>query len=210
MTPVDHAVIGTESAAVDLKMPAPGDQGYDEWRKTGKLPEGQDLEVEQETPPKKETPAASETPSATESDVTIPSEEVETAAASEPARPQQGKKKDAAARVKELLDERKEDQRLLRDALQRLARLELPEKRETQASQPATETEKKPKAEAAKPEPQIDDKGPDGKPKYATYAAYQKDWSAWVRDEAIREARAAATDTTAKSQKERELSLIHI
>ena len=190
--------------AVDLKMPAPGDAGYDNWRKTGKLPEAKEIEAEQETPPKKETPAASETPSATESGVTIPPEEVETAAASEAARPQKGRS-DADARVKKLLSERKEDQRLLRDALERLARLELPDKRDTPSSQAAPEAEKKPKAEAAKPEPQLDDKNPDGTPKFKTYSEYQKDWSKWVMGEAVREAKAAATDTTSKSQKQQEM-----
>jgi hypothetical protein len=189
---------------VDLKMPAPGDQGYDEWRKTGKLPEAQEIEAEQETPPKKETPAASETPSATESAVKQPAEEVETAAASEAARPQKGRT-DSEARVKKLLSERKEDQRLLRDALERLARLELPDKRDTPPAPAAPEGEKKPKAEAAKPEPQLDDKGPDGAPKYKTYSEYQRDWSKWVMGEAVREAKAAATDTTSKSQKQQEM-----
>jgi hypothetical protein len=193
MTPVDQL------ENVDIKMPAPGDAGYDEWRKTGKLPDTSSEETE-ETPTNKETPAVSEVPSAVETDVDTPSVETETVTAPEAVRPQQ-KKRDADARVKELLAQRKEDQKLLREALGKLAKLEVPER---PASQVVTEPEKKSAKNEAKPEPQLDDKNADGSPKYTKYVDYQKAWSGWVRDEAIREAKAAASDHTTKTQKEQQ------
>ena len=38
VTPVDSA------SAIDFEMPKPGTEGYDEWRKSGKLPEEKSAE----------------------------------------------------------------------------------------------------------------------------------------------------------------------
>lgn len=198
MTPLNNAVMGTESAAVDLKMPAPGDNGYEEWRKTGKLPES---EGEPEEKAEKETPQVQEheTGSLEEED-SATSDSVTPAAASEAARPQKGKKT-ADARKAELSNE-------IRDLANQAAELrKIVEEARTQASAPReTKQEAQPAADAkkseAKPEPQLDDKNSDGSPKYKTFGEYQKDWSKWVFSEAERRSAAVTTEHLTKTQLE--------
>ncbi len=205
-----NAVIGSESATenLDLKMPAPGDAGYDEWRKTGKLPEAdgsesaaEDKEIEHEETQDQEP----EEPSS-EAEASAASEhESEEIAAPEAARPQKGKK-DAAARLREVLEERKADRALLRKLTEQIAELKSPSSVKPE-SRPAAEVEKPAESEAkskGKPEPQIDDKKSDGTPKYKVWGEYQKDHDTWVAEEAVRRALAAVAEHTTKTQAEQQ------
>jgi hypothetical protein len=197
MTPLNNAVMGTDSAAVDLKMPAPGDQGYDEWRKTGKLPELAEAEPVEHAEEKPETQVQEHETRSSEEEESAPSASV-TAAASEAARPQKGKKT-ADARKAELNAEIRELTRKAADLRQSLTQPSV-----TPESRPAAEPEKKTEPARGKAEPQLDDKNTDGTPKYKIYAEYQKDWSNWVMKEAVREARAAASEHTTTAQKQQE------
>jgi hypothetical protein len=203
------AVNPSESAAenaVDLKMPAPGDKGYDEWRKTGRMPSADDSEAateeKEEVEEKPETQVQEQEEPSSEEEASAASEhESEEIAAPEAARPQKGKK-DAAARLREVLEERKADRALLRKLTEKLAVLEAPTSVKPE-SRPAAETETTAKSEA-KPEPQIDDRDAKGQPKFKTYGEYQNAWRQWVHEEAVRAAREEATSHTTKAQQEQQ------
>ena len=66
-----HAVTGSDSATVDFEMPAPGTPGYDEFRKTGKLPSPGDS-----APPKAVVPEATPDPESLEEEDSAPSDAV--------------------------------------------------------------------------------------------------------------------------------------
>jgi hypothetical protein len=199
MIPLNHAVMGTESAAVDFKMPAPGDAGYDEWRKTGKLPEFQEAEPEKQIEEKKPQVQEHETRSLEEAEDSATPASVKPAA-SEAARPQKAKK-DGEARKAELNQEIRELAKTAADLRKAIAEArQAPPVRETKPeAQPAAE---KPEAKAgeAKPEPQLTDKNPDGTPKYKLWGEFQKDHDKWVISEAVREARAATSEHLTKTQ----------
>lgn len=201
MTPLNNAVMGTESAAVDFKMPAPGEAGYDEWRKTGKLPEFQEAERVEDKKPEPQV-QEHETRSSEEDAEESATPASVTPAASEAARPQKGKKT-GEARKAELNTEIRE---LAKTAAE--LRKVIAEGREAAASregkpaaQPAAE---KPEVKAgeAKPEPQITDKNPDGSPKYKLWGEFQKDHDKWVISEAVREAKAATSEHLTRTQLE--------
>lgn len=202
MTPLSNAVTGTESAAVDFKMPAPGDQGYDEWRKTGKLPELQEAEPAEKHPEEKHEEVQEHELGSLEAEESATSESV-TRAASEAARPQKGKKPSAEERKTQLSAEIRELANTAADLRRAIAeaRTQTPASRDTkQEAQPAAEV----KAEAGKalPEPQLDDKNADGSSKFKLYGEYQKAWSKWSHDESVRLALAAVTEHTTKTQAE--------
>lgn len=120
-------------AAVDFDMPAPGDAGYEEWRKSGKLPSPEDKPAPKE--PVTQKPEEIE-----------PEEEAETAAAkpvehrAESATAPPQRKKNAEARLKELLEERKHDRELIRQLTEKVS---APSSSVTPISQPAAKEEKK-------------------------------------------------------------------
>lgn len=166
-------------AAIDFEMPAPGSPGYDEYRKTGKLPE-----VEESAPQEKVVPEKIEVEAKHE-----PEQQAEAAAAHEPAEiaaesataPTQ-KKKDAAARLQEVLAERKKDRELIRQLTEKLTGTS----REAPASQSATEAPKPAAKSEASPKPKIDDVDAQGKPKFKTYGDYEDARDEWNRQELLR------------------------
>lgn len=178
----------------------------DTWRKTGDIPEAKvkPAETSVAAPPKPEAPAApiEIVDKDQDDEISVPDPEVpakvEAAPAPEAGRSQ--KKITAEARLKEVLADRKKDRELLRELTEKLARTPpsvMP------PSQPAAE-EAKPvavKAPEASVEPKFDDKGPDGKPLYPLWGDFQSAWSKWVRTEAVREAKAAASEHTTQTQK---------
>jgi hypothetical protein len=188
-----ETAVNLSDSASDFEYPAPGAPGYDEFRKTGKLPS----HVEDSAPPKKEVAAPEvteeiEAPESLEEEADSAPAEVVTRAESAPAKPQ---KKTGEQRKSELNAE-------IRELIRKRDALLAPAPSVTAAPQPAAE--KPVKADEGKPEPALDDKGKDGKPLYATFADYQKAWTKWVRGEVVREARAAATEHTTASQKQME------
>jgi hypothetical protein len=139
-----NAVTLTDSAsAVDFDIPKPGVEGYEEWRKTGKLPEKSASEPEKdEKPPKQEAPEEIE-----------PSEDVEESAPSKPpvradsgsAKPQ-GKKKTGDERFQELANSNRELRELNQKLLERIEqRLSQTEVRDVKAAPQAAEKKAKPK-----------------------------------------------------------------
>ena len=176
----NDAVTMTDSASVDFEMPAPGMPGYEEFRKTGKLPE-----VEESAPQEKVEPEKIEVETEHE-----PEQEAEAAAAKEPAEiaaesataPTQRGKKDAAARLQEVLAERKKDRELIRQLTEKLTG----PSRETPHSQAATEPEKPAAKAEATPKPKIDDLDAQGKPKFKTYGDYEDARDEWNRQELLR------------------------
>ena len=139
--PTNNAVNQTDSAsAIDFEMPAPGTEGYDEWRKSGKLPDGKPVEHEEVTPKVQEE----EIESLEEEPESATGKPAVTRAVPAAAKPQ-GKKKTGDERIQELANRNRE----LLERLERLERAPQPSaepKREAAASQPAAETKKaKPK-----------------------------------------------------------------
>ncbi len=198
MRPVEAAnALESAASSVDFELPAPGTSGYDEWRKTGKLPEVEAVEVEEIKPPKTEAPAASEEHSAEVEDVDVPPATEEIAPAPEAGKPQ-GKKKDAAARLQEVLAERKKDRELIRQLTEKLTVTPSV----TPQSRAAAEPEAKPAADtAAKPKPKIDDLDAQGKPVFKTYAQYEDARDEWNRGELLRlvEEKQTKTQQSAKA-----------
>ena len=143
--PASNAVTPTDSAsALDFEFPAPGSEGYDEFRKTGKIPEAKPAEEEIE-PKKPESSEAAESATA-KPVVTRPESATGT---------QQGKKKGGDERFRELANKNRELLERL-EALER-NRTSSEERREPVAS-PAPE-------KAAKTKPKLSDNDPKtGKP----------------------------------------------
>ena len=151
VTPAESAPAIEESpveVSVQERLDHATSKELDTWRKTGDIPAVKIKEPE----PKTETPAPSKESTAAKPGENEPPAKVETAPASEPARTQ--RKKDAAARVQELLADRKRDreerEELRRELDELKSKVSQPvEKRETAASQPvngkATEGKAKPK-----------------------------------------------------------------
>jgi len=130
------AVTPTDSAsAIDFDVPAPGQDGYEEWRKSGKLPEAKE-------PEHREEPEVQEPESSEEEAESATAKPAVTRADSAPVK-QQGKKKSGDERIRELANTNRELQDRI-DALERRNSAEV--KRETAAPQPAAEEKKaKPK-----------------------------------------------------------------
>src|ERR1035438_5627129 len=130
--PTNNAVNQTDSAsAINFEMPAPGTEGYDEWRKSGKLPDGKPIEHEEVTPKVQEE----EIESLEEEPESATGKPAVTRAVPAAAKPQ-GKKKTGDERIQELANRNRE----LLERLERLERAPQPSaepKREAAASQPA-------------------------------------------------------------------------
>lgn len=188
------------TTAVNLSNPAldqndleiPSGSAYEEWRKTGKLPESEadaaKLEAEVQTEEKKEEAERLKTePSKAEESATSEAAASVTPAASEPARPQ---KKDANARIRELNAELKKSRERYEQLVERFAAPVQPSVR--QESRPA-ETSKA--AETAKM-PSEQDKDESGQLKYKTYGELQNAQLQW----AIAEGKRQALDEFGKQQ----------
>ena len=138
MSTTNQAVNLTDSASVDFDFPQPGTPGYDEFRKSGKLPSSEDS-----APPEKDEAAklSEELDAAEAAEIAAVEKPAVTRTVSAPVKPQ-GKKKSGDERIQELANKNRE----------LLARLEALEKkpaepvRETAAPQPAAE-----KKEAQRP-----------------------------------------------------------
>lgn len=166
------------------------------YRLTGEMPGAKDDEQK----PTKKTPAAgAEDSSAADGDANEPSQSAEIDAAPDAAQAQRTKK-GAAARLQEVLAERKRD----RDRIQELERQLITPNRETaQASQPATET--RAATPKSTPKPKIDDVDTKtGQPKYKSYAEFEDAKDSWLLEEGARKAQ----ETNAKTQREQHQSQV--
>jgi hypothetical protein len=177
-----NAATGMDSAAIDFEVPAPGSVGYDEWRKTGKLPEAREsapVEVEEKPEVKPQVQEEHEAEVEAES----PAAKEDAVHAEPAAAQQQGTRKDAAARVKELLAERKKN----RDLIDKLTEKLTAAPSAQPSSQTAAQPEAKPqtKVEAA-PKPKPSDVDAQGKPKFKDWAAYEDARDEWNRGELLR------------------------
>jgi hypothetical protein len=170
---------------IEIEMPQPGDTGYDEWRKTGKLPEREDS-----APPKEEAEEIEAPEAQVEAESPAAEEEAVTRADSAPAKPQ-GNKKDAAARLQQVLAERRKDRELIEQLTRKLAGQpsDKPESRTAAEPKPEAKTEAKPKPKR----PKLADAGQDGKPLYKTYGdfeaaveKYEDALDEWNRSELLR------------------------
>jgi len=141
-------VTASDSVSDDFDMPAPGSPGYDEFRKTGKLPDREEVvpEKEEETEPQvqEDEPSEKEAESAAAADKTV------TRAESVSAKPQG--KKDASSRLKEVLEERKRDRELIRQLTEKLS-APSSEKPTSQAAAEKKEPEKKAKPKLSDNDP---------------------------------------------------------
>ncbi len=182
MTPVDAAsALDSATSNTDFEMPAPGTPGYLEFRKTGKLPE-REASAPQTVEPVTEEGHEEEIPE-TESEIegvsatpVIPAEP----AAAPAAAPTQ-RKKDAAARLQEVLAERRKDRELIRQLTEKLTGTPSV----APHSQAAAEPEAKP-ATTAKPKPKSDDVDAQGKPMFKTWAEYEDARDEYNRGELMR------------------------
>ena len=177
---------GSAPKMVDFDPPGPGDAGYDDYRKTGKLPEAPPEEEAKPEPQSEEIAA----PPLPEGEAATPEPSV-TRADSEPA-PTQRKRLNADERKKQLNAEIRELTKIaaeLREQGTRVPELSRPEPAKATATQ-------------SKPEPQPTDVDDKGKPLYATWGDYEKAARQWVKDEAIREALHQFNETQTKAQQE--------
>jgi hypothetical protein len=195
--PVQNAVNSSDSVTADLKMPAPGDKGYDQWRMTGKLPEFQEEEAEEVKPEVKQDQVQEQEPSLEEEDSASSASVI---ADSEPARPQKGKKS-GEARKTELNAEIRELTRKAAELRRSAAQPSV-----TPEPRPEAEPEKKPTAAKGRTEPQLDDKDDKGQPKYKTWQEFQNDLRKWDREEIRREALAEVDTRMTKQQRDQQLS----
>jgi hypothetical protein len=158
--------------AADFDFPSPGTSGYNEFRKTGKLPE-----VAESAPAEVTVPEVAPEAQETEPEVAEEAPDAEIAAAPAAAPPQ--KKKDAAARLREVLDERKKDRELIRQLTEKLTGAPSVQP----ASQTAAPTEAKPQTGT---KPKIDDVDAQGKPVFKTYGEYEDARDEYNRAELMR------------------------
>lgn len=94
-----------------------------------------------------------------------------TAPAPEPGKSQESRRKpDAEARIRELSEEN------------RRVKAELEEARKPKSADPAPA---KPTQQVTRPKPTVEDKGPDGKPKYGTYEEYVEELADWKAEQRI-------------------------
>lgn len=181
MSPTETAVNLTDSASVDFEFPSPGSKGYDEWRKTGKLPSAE--ETATEVPKEKEEKPAPKEVEEAEVEPEIESlEEEDSAPSVAVTRPvpatgkSQGKKKTGDERIRELANTNRLLQERL-DALERRTAQPQEVKREPAAPLPA-------EAKAAKPK--LGDNDPKtGKP-FASIEAWSDAVDAWKDKEVER------------------------
>jgi len=158
----------------------------DTWRKTGDIPEAKAKVIEpppsSEVKPIKEEAAAApvvEEPSAAVADEYEPPAKVETAPAPVAGKPQ---KKDAAARLQEVLAERKKDRELIRQLTEKLTAAPSV----TPTSQPAA-VEAKPEVKTeGKAKPNSNDVDEQGKPRFKSWAEYEDARDQWNREELLR------------------------
>lgn len=181
MTPVEAVNALDSAASMDFEMPAPGTPGYDEFRKTGKLPSVEDSASSKE---EVETPVveAEEIESLEEEESAPSTESAVTRAESAPAPPQRGKG-DANARIRQLVASQNKDRELIRQLTEKLTGPQSVQPR----SQTAAEPEAKPAAQVAvKPKPKIDDLDAQGKPAFKTYGEYEDARDEYNRGELMR------------------------
>lgn len=147
------------------------------WREKGEIPAAKAKEPVIE-PPKTEAPAVSTEPSAEVTPEIKPVVATETAATPEVAKPQ---KKDADARVQELLVGRKKDRQLIEDLTRKLAATPTPS---AQTVAPQT-TPEKPRVDAKpvlRAQPQLEDQNADGTAKYKDLTDFNKDLGKWMTE----------------------------
>jgi len=172
--------------AIDLEMPAPGTEGYEEWRKTGKLPS-----VEDSAPPEEDEAErrSKELDAAEAAEIAAAESKPAVTRVAPASTTPQRKKKTGDERIKELANRNRELQERL-DALER--RTAPPEeKREPAAPQPAT---------GERPKPKMGDLDSEGKPKYKTLEEFQDDRDAWLQERWQSESRKAEEARTQREQ----------
>jgi hypothetical protein len=177
MTPVD-AVNLTDSASADFEFPSPGTPGYDEFRKTGKLPST----VEDSAPPKeiKHEAVAEVEEEATEEEIESSEEEDSAPSAAvthADSAPAPRRKANGEQRKNQLQEEIREAARVLKEIREETEKLRKPA---SQAAAAEPEKKVEPKTES-EPEPDLGGINvKTGKP-FATIAEFQKEHTAWLR-----------------------------
>lgn len=193
----------TETPEVSLqeRLNAATEEEYKTWERTGDIPPVKPKS--DTTPPKTETSAASteKAPSAAAPGESTPPVATETAAAPETARPQ--KKRNADARIQQLLEERKEEREKWEARLKEIEG-RIPKPAEASAS---TKTDSqsaagdgKTEAKATAAEPELGGINPKtGKP-FQTIAEWQKEHTAWLREQMLSEVKGELTKTEQQRQ----------
>lgn len=190
-----NAVNPSNPALEQVDLDVPEGDAYEHWRKTGELPSD---EKEMEKVEEKVRQEENQEPSP-KGEAAAPKKETSvTRAGSEPARPPQ--KKDANARIRELLGELKAEREDKRKLIERLSSA-APATAETRKEESRPSTADASKAAA---EPQIEDKDDKGEVKYKTWGEYQKAHDKWVFEEADRRANARFDERFNQTQKETE------
>lgn len=206
METLTAATVVDSASANDFDMPAPGSPGYVEFRKTGKMPAKESAPA----PPKPEAPAApieideeDEDPSAGAPDEKLPSAVPENAPAPEAGTPQ---KKDAAARIKQLLEknkkaeaEREKDRELIRELTAKLTG--------TVSAKPDSQPVTEAKAPGKPTKPKLADMDEKNQPRFKTYEEYElaldkyhDERDVWLETETLRK----VTEQATKTQKEQQ------
>ena len=196
MSALNNAVNLTDSASVDFDFPAPGTPGYEDFRKSGKLPSSEESAPPEKDPAEKlsEELDAAEAAEIAAADV----KPAVTRPASATGKPQ-GKKKTGDERIQELANQNRE----LRERLEAVERRPAEPAREAAASQPAAE-----KKEALKSRPKWTDNDPKtGKP-FETLDAWSEAVEKWddARLNGILEERLTKENQT-RTQAEQERTL---
>ena len=185
-TPAHAATLADSASAVEFDVPAPGSTGYDEWRKTGKLPDATETPAE----PEREEIEPIEVPEpGNEGEAAAPEHDAEPAAASAAAPTQ--RKKDAAARLREVLAERKKDRELIEQLTRKLAGQPSAEPQSRTAAEP--EVKAKVEAKEKPKRPKFGDTTAEGKSAYKNYGEfeaaiekYEDALDQWNRDELLK------------------------
>ena len=160
--------------AIDFAMPTPGSEGYDEWRKSGKLPS-----IEEVKPAQDEKQVQQQEKEPTEGADSAPANAVTHA---EPAPAPQQRKKDAAARLQQLLDERKREREEYRKEREEHIALRARYEELTKGTAKPSENPAPQPETGERPKPQLTDKNSDGTPKYKTIDEWQDARDAWMDD----------------------------
>ena len=163
MTPLETPAVTNQDSAPELKIPS--GRAYDEWRMTGELPS------EPEAPAASEPETPAEPPSEQSAD-SAPAEKSVSPAAPEAAPTAQRGKKDAEARIRELVARVKELEARQSTSV-------------TPTSQAAPITPKLPEKSARPPKPTVNDRNPDGSPKYKDLQEFLDACDEWTTQDVL-------------------------
>lgn len=197
VTVTESAPVIEQEVSLQDRLNAATEDEYKTWERTGEIPAVKPKAAE--PPPKREVTAPS-----TESSATEPEKKpVETAPATEPGKPQ--KKRTGDARILQLLEERKQiDEERKREREENARRFDELEKRLAKPAEVKTEAAVEVKADQ---EPTIDGINAKTGKQFQTIAEWQKEHTAWLRNQILLETRGELTKSEQqRAQSERERS----